>query len=91
MIETIVIANVASYTPAGVTLSGLKPVNFFFGTNGTGKTTVSRVIADPAAHPTCSLKWNKGQPVKALVYNRDFVARNFTPQLQGIFTLGETE
>lgn len=91
MIEQLHIAKVASYSPAGVKLEGLRAVNFIFGTNGTGKTTISRVIADPAGHPTCALAWSKAQPVKTLVYNRDFVARNFTPQLKGIFTLGETE
>ena len=35
------------------------------------------------------LTWEKGQTLACRVYNRDFVDRNFAPQLPGIFTLGE--
>ncbi len=43
MINQISINNVATYnTPA--TLADLKPINYIFGANGTGKTTISRVI-----------------------------------------------
>ncbi len=89
MLSTVNIANEASY---GVTqsLAGLRAINFIFGTNGSGKTTISRVIADPAAKPACSLAWT-GLPLECLVYNSDFAARNFASQMPGIFTLGEAE
>jgi len=35
------------------------------------------------------LTWEKGQTLACRVYNRDFVDRNFAPQLPGIFTRGE--
>ncbi|WP_158702980.1 AAA family ATPase [Allosphingosinicella vermicomposti] len=91
MLTEIKVASTASYTTAGARLDGLKAINFIFGTNGTGKTTISRVVDDPDGHPTCSLSWVNGKPLERLVYNRDFVARNFAPQLRGIFTLGEAE
>lgn len=89
MLSTVNIANEASY---GVTqsLAGLRAINFIFGTNGSGKTTISRVVADPAAKPACSLAWT-GLPLECLVYNSDFAARNFGSQMPGIFTLGEAE
>lgn len=93
MIERIVISNVATYGPTPETLCDLKEVNFVYGSNGTGKTTISRVIADCASHTHCSLVWRGGSPMELLVYNRDFVERNFTQrdELKGIFTLGEKD
>jgi len=93
MIERIVISNVATYGPTPEALSDLKEVNFVYGSNGTGKTTISRVIADCASHTHCSLVWRGGSPMELLVYNRDFVERNFNQpdELKGIFTLGEKD
>ncbi|MCX2782243.1 AAA family ATPase [Microbulbifer thermotolerans] len=71
-------------------LNGLCPINYIFGANGTGKTTISRVIAGMYDH--CQVKW-KGTPLEVMVYNRDFVDRNFNQNgpLQGVFTLGENQ
>lgn len=91
MLSEIKIAGQATYSPVGETLDGLKEINFIFGTNGTGKTTISRVIANPDSFPTCGLTWERGQIIDTLVYNRDFVEQNYRPQWRGIFTLGKTE
>jgi wobble nucleotide-excising tRNase len=93
MIERIEISNVATYASAAESLYDLKEINFVYGSNGTGKTTISRVIADCAAHPNCSLRWRGGDPMGLLVYNRHFVDRNFNQpdELKGIFTLGEKD
>ena len=89
MLQGIHIAGQATYAAEGQHLEPCKEINFIFGTNGSGKTTISRVIADPSAHPTCRLNWAGGREVERLVYNADFVERNFTAALKGIFTLGE--
>jgi hypothetical protein len=89
MLEAITISRVATYPPEPQQLGGLKPINVFFGTNGTGKTTISRIIADPSTFGTCGLSWRSGRALEAHVYNRDFVDRTYSPRLQGIFTLGE--
>lgn len=91
MLQAVKIAGEASYSAVGETLDALKQINFIFGTNGAGKTTISRVIADPGAYASCSVRWKQGRELVCLVYNSDFVARNFASQLPGIFTLGETE
>ena len=91
MLQEIKIADEASYSAAGETLDALKPINFIFGTNGAGKTNISRVIANPDAYASCSVGWKQGRELACIVYNSDFVARNFASQLPGIFTLGETE
>lgn len=93
MIERIEISNVATYGPTPEALNDLKEINFVYGSNGTGKTTISRVIADCATHAHCKLVWRGGSPMELLVYNRDFVQRNFNQpdELKGIFTLGEKD
>lgn len=91
MIDSISISNLATYAATPERLDGLSQFNFLFGSNGTGKTTVSRVIADEAKYPTCSVNWKGGTKLQPLVYNHDFVERNFTQstELKGVFTLGE--
>lgn len=74
-------------------LSDLRRINYIFGANGTGKTTISRVIAQEQGHNQCPLVWHGGIELERLVYNRDFVDRNFNQDgpLQGVFTLGENQ
>ena len=64
-------------------------INFFFGKNGAGKSTVAKAFEDPAA-----LHWQAGvnpDSYSILVYNQDFIKRNFDTygDLQGVFTLSE--
>lgn len=91
MIDSIAIAGVASFGCAPQVLGGLSQFNYCYGSNGTGKTTVSRVIADEQRFPDCTVVWKRGTKLQAMVYNQDFVAKNFaqSAELKGIFTLGE--
>ena len=93
MIESISIAKTATFGIIPEVISGLSQFNYFFGSNGTGKTTVSRVIADEAKYSTCNVTWKAGTKLQSLVYNRDFVERNFNQsvELKGVFTLGEKQ
>ena len=79
MIESIRIVGVASYGQEVQALDGLTKFNFIYGANGCGKTTISRVIDNPTRYPSCHVGWKSGVPLQAMVYNRDFVARNFGP------------
>lgn len=92
MIEAIHLSGVATYVGDAQALPGLKQFNYFYGSNGSGKTTISRVIADPANpdHGKCRLVWKNGRPIEALVYNRDFVEVNFGgDDIKGVFTVGK--
>jgi wobble nucleotide-excising tRNase len=91
MIESIQIAGIATYGSTPEVLSGLSKFNFFFGSNGSGKTTITRVVADELRFPTCPVIWKGGNKLEPMVYNSDFVAKNFNQptELKGIFTLGE--
>lgn len=91
MIESIAISNVATYKADPEILGGLSQFNFIFGSNGTGKTTISRVIAGEVGHEHCQISWSGGTKLQAMVYNRDFVETNFnqSDEIKGVFTLGE--
>lgn len=89
MIEELKIAGCASYSEEGQNLTELRKINFIYGANGSGKTSISRVIASPTDHPACAVRWASHRSLECLVYNADFVERNFRSSLPGIFTLGE--
>lgn len=65
-------------------------VNFFFGKNGVGKSTIAKVIQEGSG-----VTWAPGQnpdDYVVLVYNQEFVNRNFETygDVRGVFTLSET-
>lgn len=93
MIESINIADIATYASTPEVLGSLSKINFIFGSNGTGKTTISRVIADEGSFPTCTVMWKGGTKLQTMAYNHDFVERNFnqSAELKGVFTLGEIQ
>ena len=90
MLKSISISNVATYPAATQVLGDLKKVNFVYGSNGSGKTTISRIIDHPEQYATCSITWEGNLRLPAFVYNREFVRENFkqTDSIRGIFTLG---
>lgn len=90
MITTITVADIARFGPTPEVMDNLRVVNYIFGANGTGKTTLARVLADPASHASCNCSWSNGLPLEPLVLNRDFVENHFS-QLRGVFTLGGKE
>ena len=91
MIKKIVIKDVASFDNEGVTLDNLKRVNFIYGGNACGKTTISRVLSCKdiqQAYPQCNVEW-EGEPLQVVTYNKDFRNSNFREaNIPGVFTLG---
>lgn len=70
---------------------GFEPtcVNFFFGRNGTGKSTLAEAIKTNAG-----LQWRSGTGLRAynvLAFDRDFITRHFShfDELPGVFTVHE--
>lgn len=64
-------------------------INFFFGKNGAGKSTVAYAFE----HPEC-LEWQNGvnpADYTILIYNQEFIDRNLANygDLKGVFTLSE--
>jgi wobble nucleotide-excising tRNase len=93
VIDSITITSEASFTSPPITLTDLSLFNYFFGSNGTGKTTISRIIANESKFPSCKVDWKGRTKLESMVYNHDFVERNFyqPAELKGVFTLGEKQ
>jgi len=92
MIESIFLKNAASFDSTGIQIDNLKKVNFIYGSNGCGKTTISNFLLNPIdpKFPNCSATWKNGTELKTLVYNKEFRVKNFDKgKLEGVFTLGE--
>lgn len=94
MIESISLKKIATYSPDTFEhLTDLKAVNVIYGANGAGKTTISRLIADPTISSDSRVNWKNATPIQAMVYNSDFIADNYSEaqNLKGVFTLGKAE
>ncbi len=84
MISELALNDIATFTQP--TIIAPNKINFIFGSNGSGKTTIANTIADPIQ---TSIIWGT-VPLKTLVYNKNFVDKNFgePSEIGGIFTLG---
>lgn len=92
MIESMSIRNTASYSDDGTELTGLKKINFVYGANGSGKTTISNfsVNLDDEEFKDCSMQWSQNQKLQCLAYNKQFRDNNFGKgPIAGVFTLGQ--
>lgn len=90
MITKISMKNVASYKDE-TTLETDKRINLIYGLNGTGKTQISKFLANQEDEnfKDCNIEGLNNEEI--LVYNQDFIEKNFynTDKQQGIFTLSE--
>lgn len=101
MISSLTIKNVASFDNAnGVTINDLKKVNFFFGFNGSGKSTIAKYLRhlslDGAQQNTnfnnCSNVGYDNSLHQLLTFNEDFIEDNFrrSSDLKGVFSLNQS-
>lgn len=92
MLDSITIRNIATFDNTGVQITDLRKVNFIYGVNASGKTTITKYIDNPTdpRYKDCILQWKDGISIKALIYNKDFRTSNFGKgKLDGVFTLGK--
>jgi len=94
MLESLALRGAPAFDPdVGADIGPLTPVNFLFGPNGSGKTTISRAFADPGRFTGTSLSWNSSAKALGIkVYNRDYVAATLqqAANLPSVFLLGKT-
>lgn len=72
-------------------INGLTFVNFFYGNNGVGKSSIAHAIEE-----NDGILWEDGKSAAdydVLVYNQGYIDRNFANygQLQGVFIFGEED
>lgn len=99
MINSIHIKSVASYDENGSEILQLKKLNFFFGANGTGKSTIARFLYNFALEEDekdnhFSKSTQSGfdsEKETTKVFDADYVSRNFynSDSLDGVFSLNE--
>ena len=92
MIESIIMKSCATYSDVGAIIEDCKKINFFYGANGSGKSTIGNFLSNQQnpLYTDCELKWNDHDHIDVFVYNKDFKQRHFNEDIEGIFTLGES-
>ncbi|WP_159745663.1 AAA family ATPase, partial [Chryseobacterium sp. 8AT] len=97
MITRIELNQVATYKNP-VEINDLKKVNFFFGNNGSGKSTIARLFYNLSQNEVLSSPFNNSSidgfnrnEEEIIVFDSDFVQNNFynKTELSGIFSLDE--
>lgn len=87
MIKKISINNIATFKEQ-VEVNPRR-VNYIYGGNGSGKTTISRLINNKNFSFHSVVEWENNE-LDTLVYNQDFIKDNFEQdKIKGIFTLGQ--
>lgn len=95
MIESIEIKNCPPYDKWGSELKDCKKINFIYGANGSGKTTISEYLRNYTKNVerfnSCKIKFNNNFTTPIYVYNRQFRKLNFIQEegIPGVFTLGQ--
>jgi len=88
IISKIHIEEIATYTQeGGVDIEDIAEINFFYGTNGSGKTTISKILADRNRFTDCDYIGGEDHIIQ--VYKEDFKnSEVFVSEIKGVFTLG---
>lgn len=69
-----------------------KKVNFIFGANGSGKTTIAAALDWESSQACADLEWANNRQMPVIVFNKEFKEKNLRKEgIDGIFTLGEDE
>lgn len=83
--------NCATYSSDGAVVENCQKVNFFYGPNGCGKSTISNFLSNSVApqYRDCEIVWENNAVLDIVVYNREFRDKNFKENIAGVFTLGQ--
>lgn len=87
VLDSLTISGMACF---GTTPLAMKPfgvATFVFGPNGSGKTSISRALAEPSRFAGTKHHWKGDTPLDVRVYNKDFVEKVIEQysRLEGVF------
>lgn len=95
-ISQISLKKVATFDENGASFENLKSINFIYGANGSGKTTTSSFLKNPAENgiedkfASSKIVWYNNESLKIEVYNKQFKEEQLrNSHVKGIFTLGK--
>jgi wobble nucleotide-excising tRNase len=89
MISRINVSCLGPYGSDDASLDNLKSVNYIFGSNGSGKTTISEYLRTGMSGDESRVEWS-GPSRPVLVYNQHYINGIFqNGSVPGVFTLGE--
>jgi len=91
----ITMKNTATYDQSGVVISDLTKLNYFFGNNGCGKSTIAKYLQSISEgfsnqkYPCCEFNGYNPQQEEILVFNQEFIENNFRKNdaIKGVFSL----
>lgn len=93
MISSITMNGIATYN--NFTIPNLRKVNFFFGLNGSGKSTIAKYLnnlisKDESFNQCTNIGFDDSQD-HIMTFNEEFIEENFkrNPELKGIFSLNQ--
>lgn len=95
MITKIQMRDCLPYDVNGAALDECKKVNFIYGANGSGKSTISEFLrtydSQNERYAKSNITWSSEEHAPIMVYNREFRKMNFSQDsgIPGVFTLGE--
>ena len=98
MITNMTIKDIATYNQTGVTISDLTKLNYFFGNNGCGKSTVAGYLQTLSEgdlfqkYSSCESGGYDPNQEEIIVFNQSFIDNNFRKNdtLKGVFSLNQT-
>ena len=79
MIKKIILKNVATYPNDEDTIIEPTKINFFYGNNGAGKTTITRILGEPEKYKDSLIEWDENDTQSKLIYNQNFVVFKVGP------------
>lgn len=91
MLESLTLSGIECFGRVPLELDQLRQATFIFGANGSGKTSISRALADSERAQWDAATWQGGRVGDVLVYNKDFATRVLESysRLEGVFLLGD--
>lgn len=90
MINKINLAGLGPYYEDSCCLDDLDKVNYIYGANGAGKTTISEYLRSGIKDDDTRVDWDSDAHNQVLVYNQHYVDTYFQKdEIPGVFTLGE--